>query len=59
MHEIACFYIYYKTGDKEKSKELIRGDYPNLLRSHRFHIGERDTKKILTSNIVSSLAIMP
>src|SRR5215831_5633173 len=45
MHEIACFYVYNKSSDKEKSKEFLRGAYPNLLWFHRFLICGRDPEK--------------
>ncbi|HZD36057.1 MAG TPA: hypothetical protein VE130_12705 [Nitrososphaeraceae archaeon] len=45
MHAIACFYVYNNSDDKEKSKEFLRGVYPNLLRFHRFLMCERDPEK--------------
>lgn len=45
MHAVACAYIYNNTNDKEKSREFLRGVYPNLLRFHRFLMCERDPEK--------------
>ena len=45
MHAIACFYIYYNSNDKSQSKEFLTKVYPNLLRSHRYLMTERDPEK--------------
>jgi len=45
VHAIACFYIYYNSKDKEKSKEFLRMVYPNLLNFHRYLMNERDPEK--------------
>lgn len=45
VHALACFYIYYNSDDKGKSKEFLREVYPNLLRFHRFLMCERDPER--------------